>query len=57
MGHVNVITVPNAVSLFDASAPIPDVRGGQSGKIMYTTLISFYLDRRDYSYNNFIIIT
>lgn len=32
IGHVNVITVPNAVSLFDAKAPIPDLRGGQSVK-------------------------
>lgn len=32
IGHENVITVPKAVSLFDAKAPIPDSKGGQSEK-------------------------
>lgn len=42
IGHENVITVPNAVSLFDARAPIPDFKGGQSENTIYLTEFQCY---------------
>lgn len=44
IGHENVITVPKAVSLFDAKAPIPEFRGGQSeNKIEVSRCVSLCL--------------
>lgn len=43
VGQLNVIIVPNAVSLLDAKAPVPGCNGGQSIEIIKLVKRQFYL--------------